>query len=48
MSRTWIAILIGSTLGALSRLWGGDLFSAAGVVWSGIGALAGLWVASRT
>jgi hypothetical protein len=46
MSRTWIAILIGSTIGGfVPALWGGDLFSVAGVLWSGIGALVGLWLA---
>ncbi len=47
MSRTWIAIFIGSTIGGLvPALWGGEMLSYAGVVWSGIGAGAGLWVAN--
>jgi hypothetical protein len=49
MSRTWIAILIGSTIGGfVPALWGGEMLSVAGVLWSGIGALAGLWIANRT
>jgi len=48
-SRTWIAILIGSTIGGLvPALWHGEMLSLAGVLWSGIGALIGLWVANRT
>jgi len=48
MSRTWIAILIGSTIGGfVPTLWGGEMLSYAGVLWSGIGAFAGLWFASR-
>ncbi len=47
MSRTWFAILIGSTIGGfVPDLWGGEMLSYAGVVWSGIGAVAGLWVAN--
>jgi hypothetical protein len=47
MSRTWIAILIGSTIGGfVPALWGGEMLSYAGVLWSGIGAVAGLWVAN--
>jgi hypothetical protein len=47
MSRIWIAILIGSTIGGfVPALWGGELLSYAGVLWSGIGAVAGLWVAN--
>jgi hypothetical protein len=47
MSRTWIAILIGSTIGGfVPAFWGGEMLSYAGVLWSGIGAIAGLWVAN--
>jgi hypothetical protein len=47
MSRTWIAIIIGSAIGGLvPALWGGEMLSYADVVWSGIGAVAGLWVAN--
>jgi hypothetical protein len=46
-SRIWIAIFIGSTIGGfVPALWGGDMLSVAEVLWSGIGALAGLWVAN--
>jgi hypothetical protein len=47
--RIWIAIFIGSTIGGfVPALWGGDMLSVAGVFWSGIGALAGLWVVNVT
>jgi hypothetical protein len=47
--RIWIAIFIGSTIGGfVPALWGGDMLSVAGVLWSGIGALAGLWVVNVT
>jgi hypothetical protein len=46
-SRIWFAIFIGSTIGGfVPALWGGEMLSVAGVLWSGIGALAGLWVAN--
>jgi len=46
--RTWIAIFIGSTIGGfVPVLWGGEMVSYAGVLWSGIGALVGLWIANR-
>ena len=45
--RIWLAIFIGSTIGGfVPELWGGDMLSVAGVLWSGFGALAGLWVAN--
>jgi hypothetical protein len=48
MSRTWIAILIGSMIGGfVPGFWGGEMLSYAGVLWSGIGSLSGLWVAYR-
>jgi hypothetical protein len=47
MSRTWIAIFIGSTIGGfVPMLWGGETLSYVGVLWSGIGAFAGLWIAN--
>jgi hypothetical protein len=47
MSRTWIAILIGSTIGGfVPALWGGEMLSYAGVLWSTIGAVAGVWIAN--
>jgi hypothetical protein len=47
MPRTWIAILVGSTIGGfVPALWGGDLLSYAGVLWSAIGAVAGVWIAN--
>jgi hypothetical protein len=41
----WTGILIGSTLGGfIPALWGGDLLSYSGLLLSGAGAFAGLWV----
>jgi predicted MFS family arabinose efflux permease len=48
-SRYWLAVLIGSTIGGfVPALWGGELLSYAGVLFSGIGAVLGLWIADRT
>lgn len=48
-SRTWIAIFIASTIGGfIPELWGDDMLSLWGVVFSGIGAFVGLWWAVRT
>ena len=47
-SSIWIGIFIGSTIGGLiSDIWGGDLLSHSGVLLSGVGAVAGLWLGSR-
>ena len=44
----WTGILIGSTLGGfIPSLWGGDLLSYSGLLLSGAGAFAGLWVGYR-
>ena len=44
-SAIWIGILIGSTVGGfVPALWGGDLISYSGLLWSGVGAFAGLWI----
>jgi hypothetical protein len=41
----WLGIFIGSTIGGLiPELWDASMFSYASVLFSGIGALAGLWV----
>lgn len=48
-SRYWLAVLIGSTGGGLvPALWGSELLSYAGVLFSGLGAVVGLWIADRT
>jgi hypothetical protein len=48
-SRYWIAVLIGSTIGGfVPALWGGELLSYSGVLFSGVGAVVGLWIADRT
>jgi hypothetical protein len=47
--RTWTAIFVASTTaGFIPELWGGDLLSLWGVLFSGLGAIAGLWWAKRT
>jgi len=47
-SPIWISIFIGSTIGGLiPELWGGDMLSYSGVLLSGAGAVAGLWLGSR-
>jgi predicted MFS family arabinose efflux permease len=44
----WIGMTIGSTLGGfIPNLWGTSFFSLAGLVWSGIGGLFGIWIARR-
>jgi dipeptide/tripeptide permease len=44
-SAIWIGILIGSTIGGfIPSLWGSDLVSYSGLLLSGVGAFAGLWV----
>jgi hypothetical protein len=47
-SAIWIGIFICSTLGGfIPELWGGEMLSYSGVLLSGVGALAGLWLGSR-
>jgi len=44
----WVGIFIGSTIGGfIPALWGEDLFSYSGVLFSGVGAFVGLWLGSR-
>jgi hypothetical protein len=41
----WLGILIGSAIGGfIPELWHADAFSYTSVLFSGIGALAGLWI----
>ena len=41
----WLGMLIGSTIGGfVPELWHASAFSYASVLFSGIGALAGLWI----
>ncbi|SHN66531.1 hypothetical protein SAMN05444170_0975 [Bradyrhizobium erythrophlei] len=47
-SSVWMLIFVGSTIGGMvPELWGGDMLSYSGVLLSGVGAFAGLWVAYR-
>jgi len=47
-SRIWIGILIGSTIGGfVPALWGADLLSFSGVLFSGIGAIVGLFISYK-
>ncbi len=44
----WIGMSVGTLVGGfLPALWGGDYFSLAGVLCSGIGGLAGIWAGYR-
>jgi len=44
-ARIWIGILIGSTIGGfVPALWGADLISYSGILFSGIGAVVGLFI----
>jgi hypothetical protein len=44
-SRIWIGVLIGSTIGGfIPELWGADMISYSGLLFSGAGAFAGLWI----
>lgn len=43
-----IAVLVGSTLGGLvPSLWGAGMLSVAGVVFSVLGGVAGIWAGAR-
>lgn len=43
-----IAVLIGSTVGGLvPSLWGAGMLSAAGIVFSILGGVAGIWAGAR-
>ena len=47
-SSIWIGILIGSTIGGMiPALWGDGMLSYSSVFLSGVGALAGLWIAFK-
>jgi uncharacterized membrane protein YeaQ/YmgE (transglycosylase-associated protein family) len=47
-ARIWLGVLIGSTIGGfIPDLWGAGMFSYSSVLLSGIGAFAGLWLATR-
>jgi predicted MFS family arabinose efflux permease len=47
-SAIWIGIFIGSTIGGfIPELWGADMLSYSGVLFSGVGAVVGLWLGSR-
>lgn len=47
-SSIWIGVFIGSTIGGLiPTLWGDGMLSYAGVLLSGVGGFAGLWLADK-
>jgi len=47
-ARIWLGVLIGSTIGGfIPALGGADLLSYSGLLFSGIGAFVGLWVAYK-
>lgn len=44
-TRIWLGIFIGSTIGGLiPALWGDGMLSTSGILLSGAGGLAGLWI----
>jgi hypothetical protein len=44
----WIGVFVGSTIGGLvPSLWGADMLSFSGVIWSGVGGIAGIWLGYR-
>jgi hypothetical protein len=48
-ARIWLGVLVGSTIGGfIPALWGADLMSYSGVLFSGIGAFVGLWIGYKT
>jgi hypothetical protein len=47
-SRIWFAIFVGSTIGGfVPALWGGEMLSYSGVLFSAVGAFLGLWIGRR-
>ena len=45
VARIWFGVLVGSTIGGfIPGLWGAGLFSYSSVLFSGLGALVGLWL----
>jgi hypothetical protein len=44
-ARIWLGVLVGSTIGGfIPVLWGADLLSYSGLLFSGVGAFVGLWL----
>ncbi len=44
----WGGMIIGATIGGyLPLLWGGDLLSFSAIFFSGVGGIAGIWIAYR-
>ena len=44
-SMVWIGIGVGSTIGGMiPSLWGANMLSISSIVFSGVGAMAGIWV----
>lgn len=47
-SLTWVAIFVGSSVGSfIPELWGAGFLSVSSMVFSALGALAGLWFAYK-
>jgi predicted MFS family arabinose efflux permease len=47
-SLTWIGILVGSTIGGfIPTLWGAGMLSMSGILFSGLGAILGIYVAFK-
>ena len=44
----WVGFFVGSTIGGmLPSMWGDDMLSASGFVWSLVGGIAGIWAGYR-
>jgi len=44
----WIGVFVGSTIGGfIPDLWGASVFSFSSIIFGGLGAIAGIWVAYR-
>jgi hypothetical protein len=45
---TWIGMIVGSTIGGLiPALWGAGMFSFSSIILSGVGAIAGIYIAFK-
>jgi len=44
----WIGVIVGSTIGGwIPTLWGAEVFSISGIIWSTMGGLAGIYIGTK-